>query len=300
MVFFIAFFTLLHMPIFAKPIEFYDTLRVIIPFVNSCTVNLIPNMRDPFRYYTLCFSAHVLGNVYWVPLVSMAVLLLLVFLLIKKFTGSITYSLFGVLLITLANSFGYYAFSATYDQTWVALLFGSIYLLTTKYRYVSIIPFTISLGFRGLPLLDMPIIIAMISMLEIPKKQKIILSIGFICVAIAAIVYTEFGGIALTQAQQITFDLSNGFEGIKVYRMDIIFYLSSIPLGYMLYTINTKYSNLILFSITYLIFQVFYLSAFTNLGQEPYRMFPLLIFIAVGYGYSLKILLIKREKIEAV
>ena len=283
------------MPIFAKPIIFSDTTKILVPFINSCSVNVLPHLRDPFRFYTLCISDHILGNVYWLPTISMISLLVLTFLIVKKFTQSNTYSLLAVLILTLTNSFNYYAFSATYDQTWVALFFGSIYLLNTKYRTLAVIPFIISLGFRGLPLLDLPIIITQIIILDISRKQKMSLIIPFICVSVIAIIYTANGGYALTQAQQFTLDLGKGLQGLETYRMDLVFFFSALPLSILLYKIKTKEAGFILFACSYLVFQVFYLSAFTNLGQEPYRMFPLLIFIALGYAYVINRLL---ERVE--
>ena len=287
MILFISFFTLLHVPIFAKPIIFYDTQRVILPFIKSCSLNYLPQLRDPFRFYTLCVSDKIMGNMYIIPSISTIVLLLITFFITKHITHSKTYSLLAVLILVLTNSYSIYGFSATYDQTWVMLFFATIFLLQTKYRNLAVIPFMISLGFRGLPLLDLPIIISYILILDITKRQKLHVIIPFVLVGVASIVYILSGGYAITQSQQVIFDLKEGLSSLQTFRIDFLFYIFAIPVSYFLYRLNTKMSRFLLFSITYLVFQVYSLSAFTNLGQEPYRMFPLLIFQCMGVSYVL-------------
>lgn len=292
-VFFLIFWRL---PFINYPIIFYDTSRTIGPFIKSCSVSVIPNLRDPLRYYQLCISDHVLNNVYTIPVISGIVLIIISFYYTKKITKSNLASWTGIIMILSSTSFSYYGFSATYDQTWVMLLFASLFILNTRWNHLAIIPFIISLGFRGLPLLDIPIIISQIIVLEETKKRKTILIMLFMTTAIVSIIYIINGGSALTQNQKFIFDLDLGLQSLNAFRMDIFFYLLIIPQVFLLFKVKTKQAGFLLFSITFLIFQTYCLSAFTNLGQEPYRMFPLIIFISIGYAYIISHLIVPRIK----
>ena len=296
--FFILVLTIIHLPFISTPTIFSDTMKTLVPFLNSCSFSHVPELRDPFRFYSLCFSDHVLGNVYTIPTLSMLALLVIVFYYTKKLTSSTTYSLIAVLGVVISHSFAHYGFSATYDQTWVLLLFSSLLLLNTRFSYLAVIPFIISLGFRGLPLLDMPIISAQIIILNHTRKKKLLLIIPFILVSIISIIYILDGGYALTQAQQLSFNLVRGFESIQSYRMDMILFACAIPEILLLYKIKTKEASFILLSISYLIFQTYYLYAFSNLVQQPYRLFPLIIMISLGYSYILSRMSLLRDEIK--
>lgn len=271
------------------PILFYDNGYTIDPFLDNCSIEKLPPMRDTLRYYTLCLSDKVFDNVRVIPVFSTMSLALCVFLYARVITRSNSLSLISLLVFVSTNTFHFYGFTATYDQTWVLLLFTSLLLLNTRFRYYSLIPYIFSMFFRGLPLLDFPIILTQISLLDIPGRQKRKILILYSLIVLLASLYTLSGGYAIINGAGLNFDLKNSLSGMLFnFRFDMILFSSLPVVIFFLNRIHTKESGFILFGITYLFFQIFYLNSFTNLGQEPYRLMPLIAFLVIGFSLILK------------
>jgi len=286
---------IIHIPEIYNPIQFYDDKHTIQPFIQDCSVKQIPTIRDPLRYYELCVSRYELGNIEILPVVSIFSLSVFVFILTKQFVNSNLLGLLGMILLLLTNSFSFYGFSATYAQTWVALMFCSLILIRTRFYYLSVIPFLISLFFRGLPLLDIPIFFGMIYISNIKRKRMIYTL--FLIVGLLSSLYAILGNEYIEQNGVITnnikFDTVSYF--FSTFRYEIILSFCIPFIGLFLYKLKNKNSQFIFFSMTYLITQIWFLGAFTNLSQEPYRMFPLYIFAIIGITLIIKNYIIEKK-----
>jgi len=277
-------FTIVNdLALIVHPIVYYDVNRVTVPFLEKCTISSLPDMREPLRWYTVCLSDHVFGYSQLLPSLFSLSLIPIIFYYSKALTKSNTVSILATLITSLSTTFVNYAFSDTYPQFWVALLFGSLYLASTKkFAYFAVAPFAIGIFYHGLVLLDFPLIVYQLYKSQTGKRRNLSI-ISILIPAVLLLGYTLLGGTSISNNGMIqnNISLKTITQELTTFRFDIPLYLS-LPLLLPLLYKSKKYG--MLFSISYLILQVFALGLFTNLGQEPYRLLPILVFMAIGFS----------------
>jgi hypothetical protein len=251
---------------------------------NSFSVH---GVSTDFNYLLLFISLKVFGNIRIIPFVaSISMLALTYFITVeiskKRFAGIIS-----VVILLQSNLFLQYATSATYNNFWTLFYILSLYLIYKRW-YLSPVSYILSLFSKPLTAFFLPLTFFFIYNSQTPKKKKLwpTITYGVFTILFAVAFVSGLTPIKLTGFHNNEF--WTGFAILEIFlRFDGLILTFLIPLIIGLF-ISSRRGTLQADSIMVLIMGIIlsapFLTGFTDLTNQPYRLIPLVIFFAIGIG----------------
>lgn len=252
------------------------------------------------RYALLEFSHQVLGNIRLVPFLSSFTLLLLTYFFTSEISKKRITGLISVTILLQSNVFLLFDSIATYETTWITFYLLSLFLVLKKTR-LSFFPFVLSLLSKAVSFLFLPITLFLIVKSGTVKNIKIQ---SIILYTVPFLILILLGGHLniFDASESIDIDLKKFWASVSTFamgtRFDGLILSIFFPTMYCLYLKSKKYndySTFLLFSISILLVTPWILSPILGFTNEPYRIIPLITFIAISFGtlFSLKSTILK-------
>ena len=266
-------------PMIYSPEETQDYSKTMVPFLQNCSISSLPDERGTLRYYTECIS-HYLGNDKLVSFLVNVGLLPMTYL----FTSSLTKKpLAGIIsMVTVGTSWmwQYYTPSVSYSQEWTLLFFASLYLINKGSRFGGVVYFASILS-KAISLLYCPIVF------YTSKRKNIIYTIIPVIAAASLILY---GDNHIMNGAILQFSWGKVInEPVTLWNLLSPYWvlLFLIPASIILLSIRKdKLSKYFIFSIAIMLGDILFIDMFTNLDNQHYRLFGLLIMLSAGFGYG--------------
>lgn len=253
----------------------------ISTFVNDCSPFEWPDKRGSLRYWMLCVEHHVTDYPRIFPLLISSGVLMLSFLLARKFTGSNFAGLVTISFLAVAPIFNKFASSSTYDQSWTFLLMLSLYYIDSRYAVLAYVGSFMS---KALSLAFLPLVIMHAKR---NRKNMLAFCVAGVIGAGAVIVGINqvYSGLTFT-----TEKLSNIFVEPHLFLYSIFYSdmfslsvtLCIIPLLVLLRRKAGATTSLLWVAGIMTISVIIY--GFTSETMYAYRLIPLLVFVGMGSG----------------
>ena len=243
------------------------------------------------KLFFLSASEFLFGNMRVLPFfVSISLLVLTYFFAYqissKRLSGNIS-----VAVILQSSLFLEYDTVITYANFWVTFYLFSLYLVKKAWPF-SALSFVASFFAKPLTLAYFPLNLFYICRTEEPLKKKILTLIPYLVMFIALIIVILLipSSTSLLASDFVTHP-SKFFSGFTIFpyqlRFDLFVMMLLLPVSFLLYQKaqkGHKYSQSIQIIIAGIIFTGPVLTGFLNYQLNPYRLVPLVVFFAIGFG----------------
>jgi len=259
------------------------------------------NYNDEIVKFSLLISSETLfQNMRVIPFLASIALLLLTYLFTLEITKKRFAGLVSMIILLQSFTFLKYDTTATYSNFWILFYVLSLYLLYKK-KYISSVPFVLSIFSKAITIIYMPITFFFIFWSNRSKKEKIQTLIPYlVIIGIVFVVFLTSKGQFVTEFTE--FDGIEFWKGMTVWsyqlRHDWMVLLFLLPLSIALF-IKSQKGVLEADSLQFM-FGTFLISgpillASTGYDMQPYRFLPLIVFFAIGIG----ILFSRRVNLKA-
>jgi len=239
------------------------------------------------KFFLLISSETLFQNIRIVPFMASVALLVLTYLFSFEITKKRFAGLVSMVILLQSFTFLRYDESSTYANFWTLFYILSLYLIYKK-SFISFVPYLLSIFSKALTITFMPMSLFFIFFSKLSKKElmQILIPYGIIILLIL-IVLNE--GIFPDLIEEFdAFDFWTGFTLFAfALRFDSFVLLFIFPLIVGLWIISRKGitdANSISLLIGGILLSTPILAAITPHDSHPYRLVPLIVFFAIGFG----------------
>lgn len=250
--------------------------------------------RELFRFFGY-LSMELFGSYRVAPFIASILCLFLTYLITvqiskKRFAGIIA---LGIVL--QSENFLIYDTTITYPIFWIMFYLFSIYFIFKSWA-LSSISFITAVFSHVLSLGLFPITILFITLLDLPKRKKILLLssyfalivIGLVLIFIQIIPIDYFVSWEISGSSHDFSRIIAAFSSILTqFRYDGLIVLFLLPLVVCLFLASKKgisNANTLLILIGGIILMTVFVPVLTENSNTPYRILPLVFFFAIGVG----------------
>jgi len=256
-------------------------------------------LKTIVKYFLLISSETLFQNIHIIPFMASIALLVLTYL----FTFEITQKRFAglVSMVILLQSFTFLRYDtiATYSNFWTLFYLLSLYLVYKK-SFISFIPYLLSILSKALTIMYMPMSLFFIFSSKLSKKEKILSTIPYVVIILILL------GLWLgsnTDDSIVTFRTFEFWIGFTVFaftlRFDSFVLLLILPLIVGLWLISRKgvtEANSISLLIGGILLSSPIMGLLTTHDTHAYRLIPLIVFFAIGFGMFFQKNLVSKIK----
>jgi len=244
-------------------------------------------LRTIVKFFLLISSETLFQNIHIIPFMASIALLVLTYL----FTFEITKKRFAglVSMVILLQSFTFlrYDTMATYSNFWTLFYLLSLYLIYKK-SFISFVPYLLSLFSKPLTIMYRPMSLFFIFCSKLSKKEKILSTMPYVVIILILFgLWIE----SYTDDPIVTFRIFNFWIGFTVFaftlRFDSFVLLLILPLIVGLWLISRKgitEANSISLLIGGILLSSPMIGLLTIHDTHAYRLIPLIVFFAIGFG----------------
>lgn len=259
--------------------DYVDYQRTMVPLFNTCSPTHLPNEVGTLRMYLSCVSYNI-GNPEIISYITNVALIPVTYLFTTSITKKPLAGIITIILLGTSWMWRYWTPSVTYSQEWTLFFITSLYLANRNSRF-SALAYSLSIACKPLALLYFPILLYSSTRKTLP----------YIILPVVVSVFLFVVGdkhIMSGQVFQLNWDLfptepQTLWNLLSPYP-ELIFLM---PLTIAaLFFIKNKISRYLLFSILTVLSMIVLVDLFTNLDNQHYRLFTLLIRTLAGFGYS--------------
>jgi len=252
--------------------------------------DLLDNTRHPFAVALVKLSGDLTGDYRTFSFISSGLILALTYFISRKITGVNYIGLLSVGIVVTSSIFYTYDVIMTYPNFWVTALLGSIYLGLRNSSSSSAL-FLLSIPFKAITILYIPAMFFFFKFSNMEKRIKYAIYVSCLAVAVLFVLAFFFSdnikgdmGI-LIQPEEFLWWLGMWTVEFKDDRISLILVMLCIMGMYMIRKV--PYAKSILFFMLFTLIQPAIISGFTTFTNEDYRMLPLVVFAAIGFGFML-------------
>lgn len=243
------------------------------------------------KMFLLYLSDFFFNNLRVIPFFASISLLFLTYVFTVKITSKQIAGLISILVLVQSPLFNMFDTTATYTIFWVVLYLLSLYLIEKSWR-TSFIPFLLSIFSKPLTILFLPFSIFYILQSSLSTRRKILSLIPYVVIGLSLFIVLFFVFPIFGQYNStIVIHPSKILSGFAILpyqlRFDLLIMLSLIPLNFLLYRKSLqgdKRASSFQILISGMILSGSVLSGFFNYQINPYRLIPLVVFVAISFG----------------
>jgi hypothetical protein len=269
--------------------EIWPDYLTVLPAVNSWgTDDEFNFVQLHVRMFFLKTSLEVFDNIRVIPLMASVALLVVTYLLTVQLSSHKISGLVAVVIVLQSYVFRSFDSIATYTNFWVLFFFLSLYLVNKQWS-LSFISYLASIFSKPLTIAFLPITIFHALRSDISKKHKLFYLLIFLFLSVVLILIASHFNTMFSDG--IHFHTSKFFSGFSIFpyqlRFDPLLLMLLFPVNTLLY-IKSRNGNKLAQSIQVLFLGVILsgplLAGFLEFVINPYRLVPLIIAFAVGFG----------------
>jgi len=255
----------------------------------------------PIGYHLMLFlnntSLQVFENYKVIPFISSIALLVLTYFVTVEMSKKRFAGIISMLIVLQSEVFLIYDTSTAYPTFWILFYLLSLYLIFKKW---PLSPISFLAGAISKPMTSafLPMTLFFIYRANIPKQAKVKSIIFYVVLAILGIILLSFMGTSIfdihAAAKVGDFSVHDFWGGFTAFssslRFDGLIVLFLLPLTLGLFHASRRgilHADSVMFLILGMLLSAPLIDAFSNFINEPYRVFPVVIFFAMGTGILL-------------
>ncbi len=258
--------------------------------VNGWSLESLDHFNLHTKFGLLHISQYFLGNIRILPFVSSVLLLVLTFELTRKLTNKRLSGIVSMAVLASCQLFYAYDMRATFPVFWVTFYLASLYVVTTKYWFLSPFFFLLSIDAKPLILLLTPFSMYFFQTTIPNQTYKRLAQISHLVIfAICTGIYFDGTNITFSKVGFYPQHIINAVSDWWVFLLVIDRWVALFTplLMFNLFICGThgyKNANSIFLLMLGMILSSVFLSLFTDMTNQPYRFIPLEVFFAIGIG----------------
>lgn len=245
------------------------------------------------KNFLLFISQSIFGNLRIIPFIGSICLLILVYFTTVELSKKRFAGLLSVVIVLQSNTFLLFDTLATYANFWSLLYLFSLYSIIKKKWYISPLSYVAAIFAKPLSAVFLPMTIFFIYRSDMTRNEKIKTIIGY---GIIVIVFVVIFIVILPSKEgliqsNILFHIPRFWSGFTIlafqfrYDMFILMLLLPVIVGlYLKSKSGIKHADSIMLLISGMIFVGPALTGLLNFQLNPYRLIPLVVFFAIGFG----------------
>ena len=268
-----------------------DFERIVKPTLEKWTVDSITkNPSDTHLVYILgIISMKVFGYYTITPFIASIALLILTYYITEAISQKRFAGIVSMAIVLQSGNFLIYDTTITYPNFWTLFYLLSLYLIYKKWP-LSPVSFILSIPAKALTVAYLPMTLFFTCKANMPRRTKILLLLSY--VAIIVLIAAGFFTFQILPIKSLVFNSHEFWAGFTAFsyesRHDGLIILLLLPVTVGLFLAARKgIANAD--SVMVLIMGVLLLApSLTGLtggyDNNPYRLIPLIVFVAVGVG----------------
>jgi len=240
------------------------------------------------KYFFLHVSYLAFDNIRILPFIASISLLLITYFLTLEITKKRFAAVVAFSVLLQSNLFLLFDTTSTYENFWTFFYFLSIYLIF-KIPIASPFTFIVSILSKALIITLMPVNLFAITISKISKRNKIFLFVGYSVIVVLILVAASTG--KLSHSEKLNFDETNFVSSMNEFgnnmRYEGLIIVSFLPTLLILHSklgIIREKVNFIFIAISFAILSQPIMNFAIGMTSQPYRLIPLIVFIAIAIG----------------